>query len=450
MSDSFEVEPEVGEPATNPWAAAPGSDPAEDATGDEAVTAGGPPVDSPTDAALTNEPPTDEQRAVGAPSLRAPSMSQALRPRHVFAVAASVAALALAAGAVGYLLGERGPTTVQVPNGFSPFGESGPSGFNFRFPSFGEVPGGRASSSTAPKAVRSSEKALVDVSTNLRGGQATGAGTGIVLTSDGLVLTNNHVIDGATSISATDLGNGRTYDATVVGYDVKDDVAVLRLTGASGLTAAVIGSPATTGQTVYAVGNAGGAGGTPTVTSGTITGVDQSVTAADNFDATNEELHGMLQTSAALISGDSGGALTSASGKVVGVDTAGSSGSGQVGGYAIPIATALSIATQIESGTATPRIHIGPTALLGVQIRPGAQTDGAPVEYVMPGTPAAAAGITAGSRVTSIGGISIPGSSALRVAMTRLAVGSTVRVTWVDAHGVHHAASVTLTGGAPQ
>jgi S1-C subfamily serine protease len=365
-----------------------------------------------------------------------------VRGRQIFAVAASVAALALAAGAVGYLLGEHGPTSAVSPG-------NGSNGFNFTFPGFGGNSNGQ-SSSTVPKAVQTSEKALVDINTTIDSSQATGAGTGIVLTSSGLVLTNNHVIDGASTISVTDLGNNQTYSATVVGYDVKRDVAVLQLTGASGLATASIGAAATTGQTVYAVGNAGGTGGTPTVTSGTITGTGKSVTASDAFDGTAEELHGMLQTSAALISGDSGGALMSASGQVVGMDTAGSSGSGPVGGYAIPIATALSIAHEIEAGTATPNIHIGATALLGVQIRPGAQTTGAPVVAVVPGTPAAAAGITPGSRVTSVGGISIPNSAALRLAMTRLAVGSSVKITWVDAKGVAHSATVTLTGGSPQ
>jgi S1-C subfamily serine protease len=137
-----------------------------------------------------------------------------------------------------------------------------------------------------------------------------------------------------------------------------------------------------------------------------------------------------------------------ASGAVVGVDTAGSSGSG--GGFAIPIAKAHSIALEIESGAATTRVHVGPTALLGVEIKPGSSTTGAPVSGVLPNTPAANAGITAGSRVTSIGGITIADGNALRLAMTGLSAGSSVRVTWVDAHGTHHAATVTLATGPPQ
>ena len=381
--------------------------------------------------------------------------------RHRVLLGAGVAllAVALVAGAAGYALGDRSqPASTRLPNGFSipsnPFGlgaPSGSSGGTFQFPSFG-VPGGVSTATTVPKAVKSSESALVDVDSTIDQGQASGAGTGIVLNSTGLVLTNNHVVDGATTLSATDLGNGQTYDATVVGYDVKDDVAVIQLTGATGLTTATIGSPATVGEAVYAVGNAGGTGGTPTVTTGTISGTGKSVTATDNFNSTSETLSGMLQTTAALISGDSGGALTTSSGTVVGVDTAGSSAGGQTGGgFAIPIATALGIAHEITSGLASDRVHVGPTALLGVEVRSStATTGGAPVGSVLAGTPAAGAGLTAGSFVTSVGGHPVADGADLRTTMATLAPGSTATVTWVDAKGASHSATVTLASGPPQ
>jgi S1-C subfamily serine protease len=351
-------------------------------------------------------------------------------------------------GSAGYLLGSRTPSS-STPQATSPFGNGG---FSFSGPGLGDRSrGGVSTSSTVPAAVKASESALVDVNTTIDDGQATGAGTGIVLSAGGLVLTNNHVVDGATSISVVDLGNGQTYQANVVGYDVHRDVAVLQLVGASGLTTAVIGSAAHVGQTVYAVGNAGGTGGTPTVTTGSITGTGRSLTASDQFNGSSEGLTGMLATSAALISGDSGGALTTSSGTVVGVDTAGSSSpQGVSGGFAIPISTALTIAQQIERGAASPTVHVGATAMLGVGITSRATTSGAPVVSVPSGTPASGAGIIAGSRITRVAGHAVADASSLRAALATLRPGERVTVLWVDASGARHTARVTLATGPPQ
>jgi len=290
----------------------------------------------------------------------------------------------------------------------------------------------------------------VDINTTLDGGQAA-AGTGIVLTSDGLVLTNNHVIAGATSISVTDLGNNQTYSADVVGYDVKDDVALIRLSSASGLTTARIGRPASVGESVYAVGNAGGAGGTPTVTGGTITAKGQSITASDGLAGTSERLTGLLQTNAQLISGDSGGALTNVHGYVVGMDTASSSSYQGGSGYAIPIARAMSIAQKINSGAGSDRIHIGTGAKLGVfVVSDAAGTGGALVQSVQPGDPAAGAGITAGSRITSVGGVAVANGTALHAALGAFSPGQQVTVTWTDTAGHGHSTTVTLAAGTPQ
>jgi S1-C subfamily serine protease len=463
MSEYFDFQPEddepseAGQPAGEASSEASSEPPAHAPTDDAAAVAGGSTGWSFADDRSTDDPtPPLGTDGVGT----AASAAATRRPRGAAlfaAAAASIVAIALIAGSVGYLLGEPSTTTAapRVPNGFSnPFNFSGPSGtvtgpsgasgFHFSFPGTGN--GGQAST-TVPKAVTSSESALVDLDSSL-GGEASGAGTGIVLTSGGLVLTNNHVVDGATSLTATDLGNSQTYNATVVGYDVKDDIALVQLEGASGLATASVASPATVGEAVYAVGNAGGAGGTPTVTSGSITGTDKVVTASDAFNGTSETLNGMLSTSAALISGDSGGALTTADGQVVGVDTAGSGTRG--GGFAVPIATALSIIHEIQAGVTTDRVHVGPTALLGVRIPSQSSTTGAPVSSVGAGTPAAAAGITAGSKVTSVGGIPVTDGASLRAAMTTLAPGATVRVTWTDAKGTSHAATVTLATGPPQ
>ena len=222
---------------------------------------------------------------------------------------------------------------------------------------------------------------LVDVVSTLGYQDGEAAGTGMVLTSTGEVLTNNHVIDGSTSIKATDVGNGRTYTARVVGYDKAHDVAVLQLERASGLQTVTLssGSPQT-GQRVVALGNAGGKGGTPSVATGKVNGLDQSITASDESAGTAEQLTGLIGTNANIQPGDSGGPLVNTDGQVIGMDTAASTSPATVGSqsqsgqapaqtqaFAIPVTEASSIASQIEAGTPSSTTHLGGTAFLGVE-----------------------------------------------------------------------------------
>jgi S1-C subfamily serine protease len=175
---------------------------------------------------------------------------------------------------------------------------------------------------------------LVDVTSTLGYQGATAMGTGIVLTSNGEILTNNHVVNGATSVSVRDIGNGKTYKATVVGYDESHDVAVLQLSGASGLTTATTGnsSAVKVGDNVVGLGNAGGAGGTPSVAPGTVTALNQSITASDEGGGSSEQLSGLIETNADIQPGDSGGPLVNSYGQIIGMDTAASSSGSQVGG----------------------------------------------------------------------------------------------------------------------
>ena len=147
---------------------------------------------------------------------------------------------------------------------------------------FGAANAFGASTLTTAQIPSKVDPGLVDIVTNLgyQNGQA--AGTGMVLTSSGEVLTNNHVIRGATQIKATDVGNGRTYTAKVVGYDETDDVAVLQLQGASGLPTVTPSSASVgVGDKVVALGNAEGKGGTPSKAVGKVTGLGRTITASD-------------------------------------------------------------------------------------------------------------------------------------------------------------------------
>src|SRR6202165_5266642 len=245
------------------------------------------------------------------------------------------------------------------------------------------------------------DPAVVDVTTTLAGQAGTAKGTGIVLTSNGEVLTNNHVISGAASVTVQIAGTGPSYTATVVGYDATADVAVLQIQGVSGLKTVTTGNSSSlaVGQPVLAIGNALGAGGTPAVTSGQITALQQTITASDSVGGASETLTGLIQMNALIQPGDSGGPLVDASGNVIGIDTAGQStgrvpaNAGSTTGYAIPINAALSIAQQIESGGGA-NITVGTRGILGVQVR-DATTSGATVVGVQTASPADAAGIQA-------------------------------------------------------
>ncbi len=229
------------------------------------------------------------------------------------------------------------------------------------------------------------DPALVDVVSTDGYQGATSAGTGIVLSSTGEVLTNNHVVNGATSIKVTDIGNGKTYTAKVVGYDASHDVAVIQLQDASGLTTASLGNSSTvrTGDSVTALGNAEGKGGTPSVAPGTVTALNQSITASDELSSVSEQLTGLIETNAPIQPGDSGGSLVNSYGQVIGMDTAaGSSGQAQgqsstaTQAFAIPINEAVSIAQQIEAGTTTADVHIGATAFLGLELQGSSSNSG--------------------------------------------------------------------------
>jgi len=301
---------------------------------------------------------------------------------------------------------------------------------------------------------------------------ATSAGTGIVLTSTGEILTNNHVIEGATSIKVTDIGNGRTYTATVVGYDASHDVAVIQLQGASGLTTASLGdsSSVQTGDRVTALGNAEGKGGTPSVATGTVTALNQSITASDELSNVSEQLTGLIETNAPIQPGDSGGPLVNYYGQVIGMDTAAGSNyqfqgqsSTATQAYSIPIDEALSIAKQIEAGTTSADVHIGATAFLGLesggsssnsggfggfggQSSQGA-TSGATVAGTVSGSPAANAGLTQGDTITAIAGQSVTSAEDVAHGLVKYHPGDSISVSWTDTAGQSHTANLTLTTG---
>jgi S1-C subfamily serine protease len=301
---------------------------------------------------------------------------------------------------------------------------------------------------------------LVDIVTTLGYQRAQTAGTGMVLDPSGEVLTNNHVIEGATSIKAVDVGNGRTYPATVVGYDRSHDVAVLQLRGASGLQTVATGNSAraSVGEKVVAIGNAGGKGGTPSLVTGRIVSLGESVTASDAATHTSERLTGLIGHNAPIQPGDSGGPLVSPTGKVIGMNTAASPGftmQGQTQAFAIPIDRALSIADRIDSGRGSATVHIGATGFIGVSVVSAdqARLNGVPpgsgilIGGVLSGSPARAAGLRAGEVIVSVGGRRVGSPEALQSVLQRHHPGDRVDLTWIDQSGLRHSATVTLING---
>ena len=307
------------------------------------------------------------------------------------------------------------------------------------------------------------DQGLVDIAASFRLAGAHGAATGMVIGPGGLVLTNNHVIDGASAVTATSVVTGKTYTATVLGYDRQADVAVLRLEGAAGLPAVPLGhsSGLAVGAPVTALGNARGAGGTPRVARGVVTGLDSTILAGEAGGANVERLTGMIRTDARIVPGDSGGPLVDASGLVVGMSTASTAAAGPpqrvVTGFAVPIDTALAVAHRIVAGTGGAQVHIGPTAFIGVALVPGPPASGAGsaaaggpvVGGVVPGYPAAGIGLVRGDVIVSIGGHRIASAATLADVVGRYRPGDVVLVVWKDLSGRLHSAPLTLAEGPP-
>lgn len=353
--------------------------------------------------------------------------------------------------------------------------------------------------------------AVVDVSADLRFLDETAEGTGFVIDArQGLVITNNHVIDGATDVTVTLALDGKSYPATVLGYDLPADVALLRIGPASGLTAVTLGDSDALrpGLSVLALGNEAGQGGPPSSAPGVISGTGRSIVATDHSSNLTETLHNMLQTSADIRPGDSGGPLINAQGQVIGIDTAagdtgsrsrsGTTGTGTPGssgdfaGYAIPINTAVAIARRIEAGRAGPDIHLGMPALLGVLLPPSgahdpheqvsagvrARTDGrgagdtgpgcvssdtgkpsaapariapaaagALVYGVVCGTPAFRAGLAPGDVITAFAGQPVTSAAGLSTILDHARPGLSGSLSWLTPDGVVQTVTVTLATG---
>jgi S1-C subfamily serine protease len=402
--------------------------------------------------------------------------------RHGFSMtylsALAVIVLVVAIAGVGFVMGHY-VDKPSAPVGSNPsyartsVPSNGSSGFpGFTFPNYNAPSTNPATSTTdkaAAKIAKEVDPGLVDINTGISYQDATAAGTGMILTSNGIVLTNNHVIEAATSISVRDIATNKTYKATVLGYDVAKDIAVLKLENASGLKTVTLGnsSAVSLNEQIVGIGNAGGTGGTPSYAAGKVVAKDQSITAdSDENPNGSESLTGLIETNAPIQPGDSGGPLVTLNGKVVGIDTAASSNEGgyefgqstttAAQAYSIPINTAIAVAKAIESGDATAAIHVGPTAILGIEVdatqpgEPTSTTSGVTVASVMANSPAASTALAAGDVITSFDGHSVTTASQLSALEYSLKPGDNATITYVDTSGNQETLSFALTTGPAQ
>ena len=418
----------------------------------------------------------------------------------------SYLAVALVAGA----LGAGSVVALYHPAANSSAAPSAPPSAPAPLPSSAVPVPSKGGTGTSGGSLSKVEQGVVIINTTLQYSSERAAGTGMVINAaSGLVLTNNHVIENSTKITATVAATGQKFQAKVVGYDVTGDVALIQLQHPSGLHQVPLGdsSKVKVGDAVTALGNAEGQSAIVPAP-GHITGVNRTITASDQGGSVQSEtLHGMLQTDAGIVSGDSGGPLVNASGQVIGMDTAGNDvrfpNQQAAAGFAIPVNTALSVATQIAAGHASSTITIGYPPFIGIYVGQGTSSDpqrqasaqqnngfggfggnngfggngsagngqgqscysndsnlpvpstiapvssGTLVIGTICSSPAAAAGVTAGSVITSVNGQAVGAPASLHTQIAKYRPGDTVSLTWVTPSGQHKTASVTFTPGPP-
>jgi len=388
------------------------------------------------------------------------------------AAAAAVASAQTSAASGAESLAGSAPSAIDtIPGAGSAPGTAAPSGgFGTSGPSGSGATGSASAVTAATTADADESTGIVLIDTVLGYSSSAAAGTGMVLTSDGLVLTNNHVVESSTQITVTIATTGESYSAMVVGTDAEDDVALLQLQGASGLaTVALDEDEESIGDVITAVGNAEG-GGVLLAADGTITDLDATVTTAASGSLEGETLESMIEIAADVVSGDSGGAVLDAEGEVIGMTTAASSLGGV--GYAIEIDDALAIVELILAGEEIDGIELGYPAFLGIGIAqttasqsalpggrtrqgsvttPGTDTSttsaGVTIAGVYEDTPAAEAGLAAGDTITAIDGAAVTNADSLTTILEGYDPGQTVTVTWTDTAGATHSAAVTLIAG---
>ncbi len=358
-------------------------------------------------------------------------------------VAGGVLAASVAVPATWALTREAPSPAADAPSAPAPGRDPGlmPEGGNGGSPF-----GGNASEQSGDWADATAEQSQGVVMIETRTTAGAGAGTGLVLDEEGLVLTNYHVVAGSTQVEVTLASTGVRYTATVLGRDQGADIALLQLDGASDLATVDLDDDggAAASDEVTAVGNAQGQGFLSAAT-GSVVALDRSIDTEAEGVLRGEHLTGLIQTDAYVVGGFSGGALLDDEGEVVGVTTAASSG-GETESYAVPIDDALAVAEQIQNGEESDGVQIGPSAYLGISVaNVGGDTgSGVQVAQVQSDGAAQGAGIQAGAVITDIDDTAITSYDVLHSALAAYEPGDSVVLRWTDAGGTSQSATVTL------
>jgi S1-C subfamily serine protease len=307
---------------------------------------------------------------------------------------------------------------------------------------------------TTSQIVRLLDPAVVDINTinQTDTGYAIAAATGMIVSSNGYIVTNNHVVEEATSIKVAIDGHASQYAATFVGANPAADVAVIKVVGLTGLPTVHFGNSSmiSVGDQVVALGNAHGRGGPPAVTTGKIAALGRSISASSDITGKSENLTGMIETNATIVAGNSGGPLVDGQSDVIGMNTAANPGG--TFGFAMPINRVSTIATAIEQGRTGGGIVLGLRAFLGVVGKPpksGTASDGVDITRIVLGDPAAAGGVEPGDVIVDFDGKPTPTVSVLLRLVLALRPGDVATVTFDSPNGLATSSVTLIAGPAP-
>jgi serine protease Do len=306
-----------------------------------------------------------------------------------------------------------------------------------------------------PAAEGAAEQGMVQIRTVVSYQDVVGFGSGVILSPDGIVVTCNHVVSGADTITATVVGTGQSFRGQLLGFDRTEDIAVIQLVGAGGVPTAPIGdsNQVGVGDPVVSLGNASSNGQSVSQEAGRVTSLGANIDAEDDLTGSSEQLTGLIAMAAPLRPGDSGGPVVNGAGQVIGVNVAASVNyrlGGPTGkGFAIPINRALAIAGQIQSRSPSGTVHIGAPALLGIGVGTAQQaaSGGVVVRDVLRGTPAEQAGLRRGDVIISLDGVALANATVLTSVLDRHYPGDAVDLVWQDQGGQQRTAKVTLAAG---
>jgi S1-C subfamily serine protease len=375
------------------------------------------------------------------PPLGGEGGTRSVAGRRTMMLVGGVAALALVAGSLGAAIGvsmaSKNPDSPAVTNATAPVGGATTTPIPSATPT--TTPPASGSGASSPplsgaaldvKGILAKiEPSVVDIYASSR--RESGEGTGIIISPDGYILTNAHVVSGASKVTVGVAGTSKTLPATVIGADEANDVALIKVDNGSGLPAAELGRSADmkVGDDVVAIGNALGLRGDPTVTRGIVSALNRTV----------ENLTGMIQTDAAINPGNSGGPLVNSAGQVIGINTAVAADGAQNIGFAIPIDKAKSLADRLKTGQGP-----APTAFLGVSTTETSDgSAGALVVSLVAGGPAQKAGINVDDLIVTFDGKPVSSADTLSGLVQQRQPGDTGQVV-VERNGSSRTVSVTL------